>query len=330
MNNSNPFDTIQQIAGGYCLPRCLHVVADLGIADVLEDTPLTAKQLASLVNVSPDALARLLRLLSAHGVFESTDNLFSHSMASRLLRSDHPQSMRGFARMFGLSINWRSYEALLDTVKSGQPAVEKTYPGGFWNYFAEHPEDSCIFNEAMAAKAQGQLYGILAAYDFSKFSSFADIGGGRGHLLKAILDSAPAATGVLFDLPHVINEASGLASERLTLQPGDFFKDRFPACEAYLVMEVIHDWANDEAVAILKAIRKAAPSHAKLFLLETIVPDHAGPDWSKTLDIHMLTLLGGRQRTREEYEDLFQATGFSLEQEIETRAGISILEASCI
>ena len=323
----DPVSIVLQIAGGHCLPRCLHVVADLGVADALDETPRTAAQLAAAVGVQPDALGRVLRLLAAHGVFECHGDAFRHSPASRLLRSDHPQSLRALARMFGLPINWATWEALQYTLETGRPAAEKLVPGGFWAYFAEHPEDSSIFNAAMAGKAHGQVAGIVAAYDFSGFRMIGDIGGGRGHLLRAVLDSAPQASGVLFDLPNVVREASGVASERLKLQAGDFFKDPLPSCDAYLVMEVIHDWGDEEAVAILKAIRRPAPPEAKLLVIELIFPDEPGPHWTKTLDIHMLALLGGRQRTRQEYEVLCAKAGFSLERQIDTSAGISILEA---
>jgi hypothetical protein len=229
--------------------------------------------------------------------------------------------------MFGLPINWASWEALQHTLQTGQPAAAKVVPGGFWAYFADHPEDSSIFNAAMEGKAHGQVAGVVAAYDFSGFRLIGDIGGGRGHLLRAVLESAPKASGVLFDLPNVVIESSGPASERLTLQPGDFFKDPVPACDAYLVMEVIHDWPDEEATAILTAIRRAARPGAKLLLIEQIVPDQPGPHWAKTLDIHMLALLGGRQRTRVEYEALCTEAGFRLERQIDTHAGISILEA---
>lgn len=330
MSEPNPFTTLQQIAAGYCLPRCLHVVADLGVADVLDETPRTAADLATSVGAHPDALGRVLRLLSAHGVFESQGDKFQHSAASRLLRTDHPQSMRSFARMFGFGINWATFGELEHSVRTGLPAGEKVLPGGFWAYFAEHPEKNSIFNQAMAAKAHGQVAAIVAVYDFSGFNLIGDIGGGRGHLLRAVLDSAPSAQGVLFDLPHVIEEAARVTSERLTLRSGDFFSGSLPVCDAYLVMEVIHDWGDEESVAILKAIRRAAPSHAKLLLIETIVPDSPGPDWSKMLDIHMLTLLGGKQRTRQEYGALFERSGFSVEREIDTGAGISIIEAAAV
>ena len=180
----------------------------------------------------------------------------------------------------------------------------------------------------MVAKARAQIGGVLAAYDFSAFKLIGDIGGGRGHLLAGVLERVPTAQGVLFDLPHVIGDEAGAASPRLTRQPGDFFKDDLPVCDAYLVMEVIHDWSDAESVSILKAIRRAAPPHATLLVIEEMVPEDPGPAWSKMLDIHMLALIGGKQRTRLEYEALFSAAGFSFRREIETGAGISILEAN--
>ncbi len=330
MIETSPFDTLVRIAGGYCLPRSLHVVADLGVADALDETPRTTADLAASVGADPEALGRVLRLLAAHGVFEMQGDTFGHSPSSRLLRTDHPQSMRAFARMFGLPIFWATFEALGHSVRTGIPAASEVFPEGFWAYLAQRPEEGRVFNAAMGAKAHGAGDGILASYDFSGFGLIGDIGGGSGHLLRAVLDAEPSAEGVLFDLPHVIEEAAGVASERLTLRAGDFFRDALPSCDAYLLMEIIHDWGDEESVAILRAVRSAAPPHARLLVIETIVPDDPGPDWSKMLDIHMLALLGGRQRTRQEYEALFSRSGFVLQREIDTRAGISILEAEVL
>jgi hypothetical protein len=327
---ANPRATLQQIASGYCLPRCLHIVADLGVADALGSAPRSAAELAVEVGAQPDALGRALRLLAAHGVFEIHGDAFRHSPASRLLRSDHPQSMRAFVRMIGRPIMWAIFGELEHTIRTGMPATDRVLPGGFWTYYSEHPEEAAIFNAAMAGKAHGQVAGVMRAYDFSAFKRIGDIGGGRGHLLQAVLAATPAASGVLFDLPHVIAEAADVASERLALQAGDFFKDALPACDAYLLMEIIHDWGDAEAIAILTALRRAAPARAKLLLVETIVPDDPGPDWSKMLDIHMLTLLGGRQRTRQEYAALLDRAGFAFQRAIDTGADIAILEAVAI
>lgn len=324
--DSNPVASILQMAGGFCLSRCLHVVADLGVADALDGTPRSAADLAAAVGANPDALERTLRLLAAHDVFERRGDGFAHSPASRLLRSDHPQSLRAFARMFGLPIMWSTSGALDHTLRTGEPAAERGYDGGFWAYLAADPEAGAIFNAAMTGKAHGQVAGIVAAYDFSRFRRIADIGGGRGHLLAEVLRAAPGATGVLFDLPHVV--ADSRPGARLALQGGDFFRDPLPQCDAYLIMEVIHDWGDDESIAILQAIRRAAAPGATLLLIEQIVPDHPGPHWTKTLDIHMLALFGGRQRTRAEYEALLTTSGFALQRELDTHSGATILEAT--
>jgi hypothetical protein len=330
MREPDPFHRLLEIAGGYSLSRCLHVVADVGVADALDEDPRPVADLAASVGAHPEALGRVLRLLSAHGVFELLGDSCRHSPASRLLRTDHPRSMRPLVRMFGLPMNWAVYGELGHAVRTGFPAAEKVLPGGFWSRFAEHPDEAGIFNAAMAAKAHGQVAGVLAAYDFTGFGVVGDIGGGRGHLLEAVLESAPAAKGVLFDLPHVVAEAGDVVSERLSLLGGDFFKDPLPVCDAYLVMEVIHDWGDEEAGAILKAVHRAAPPHARLLLIEQIVPEDPGPHWSKSLDIHMLALLGGKQRTRREYEALLDRSGFVFEREIDTGADISILEAAAV
>lgn len=324
---TNPFDTILTIAGGACLPRSLHTVADLGVADALDDEPKTAAQLAKSVGANPDALARVLRLLSAYGVFEMEGDKVRHSPASRLLRSDHPHSMRPLARMFGLPVNWNAYSEFEHSVKTGQPATTKTLPRGFWAYFEENPEAGRIFNEAMVAKAQAQVPAVVGAYDFSRFGTIADIAGGRGHLLQAVLEANRSARGILFDLPNVIQDAAAVASDRLKLQAGDFFKDALPAADAYTIMEVIHDWADEESLDIFKAIRRAAKPGAVLLLIEQLVPDDPGPHWSKMLDIHMLTLVGGLQRTREEYDALLRSAGFELLRVHPTRSDVSILEA---
>lgn len=330
MREPNPFATLQEIAGGYGLSRCLHVVAELGVADVLGDAPQTASALAAAVKADPDALGRVLRLLSAHGVFAATRDGFAHSAASRLLQVEHPQSMRAFVRMFGLRSNWDIFGALEHGVRTGDPAASQVLPNGFWGHLAENPEASAIFGAAMSAKAQAHVPMIIAAYDWSEFERIGDIGGGRGHLLRAVLEAAPNATGVLFDLPQALAQSADVASERLAVQPGDFFKDALPACDAYLLMEVIHDWGDAESVAILSAIRKAARPRARLLLIEQIVPEGDGPHWTKLLDIHMMAYFGARQRTRQEYEALLREGGFALRREIETDGGISVLEAVAI
>ena len=325
MNEANPIQTVTQLATGYWVPRCLQVVAELGVADHLDDEPASAEALASAVGAHPQSLARVLRALAAHAVFEEVGDRFGHSPASRLLRSDHPQSQRSFVRMMGLPFHWAAYGELAHAVRTGDAAATRVVAGGTFDYFAAHPHESRLFDEAMTAKSHVQIAAVVGAQDFTGFDRIADIGGGRGHLIKQVLTAAPRAQGVLFDLPHVIEPLRSATSDRLTLQGGDFFKDPLPVCDAYLMMSVIHDWGDAEATAILKAVRRAAPPHAKLMLIELLIPETPGPHPAKFLDIEMLTMTtGGRERTRAQYERLYAAAGFRLENVVPT-AGLAMI-----
>src|SRR6266576_18521 len=188
-----------EISAGYWLPRALQVVADLAIADALDQEPRSAADLAKSVGVDADALDRVLRLLASHGVFDRRKGKYVHNALSRSLRSDHPQSMRAYVRLVGLPVFWKSWGALEQVVRSGKPAVTDIFA-----YFKGHPEETEIFDAGMKSKAQSAISPIIAAYDFSGLSTIGDIGGGLGHLLKAILKSSPKSRGILFDQPHVI------------------------------------------------------------------------------------------------------------------------------
>jgi hypothetical protein len=308
----------------------LHVIAEIGVADALGDDPRTAADLAASIGVDAGALARALRLVSAYGIFAPRNNGWSHTPASRLLRTDHPQSVRSFVRWIGDPICWKSFELLGHSIRTGEPATDQVAPGGAWAYLTQHPEKNRIFDEAMTGKAHGQIAGILSSYDFSRFQTIADIGGGRGHLLQAVLGAAPDATGVLFDLPQVVEPLKSTSSALIKLQGGDFFKDALPVCDAYMIMQVIHDWNDQESLEILTAIRRAAPAHAKLLLIEGIVPEESNPSWIKMLDLFMLAMITGKERTRREFEALLAASGFRLDKVMDIGLGTSILEASVI
>lgn len=329
---ANPFQTVMGLMTAFWASRCVHVVAQLGVADALGDEAMTTAELAAAVKVDASSLGRVLRLLAAHGIFERTPTGFRHNAASRLLRSQ-PPSLRAFAQMIGGPLGWGSFGALEHAVRTGEPGVRTLAPGGLFEYFPKHPEEAQIFNAAMTGKSLGQVSAVVSAYDFSKVGEIADIGGGAGHLLRAVLEVAPNARGILFDLPHVIKQNEGLASPRLTLQAGDFFKDALPSCEMYVIMEVIHDWADAEATQILKAVRRACRPTSKLLIVEHILPDDPGPHWAKSLDITMLTMTGGLERTRAEYEKLLTDAGFNLDRVVQTPSGnmmapLDIIEAT--
>jgi O-methyltransferase domain len=324
-----PFAILQRATAAYWTARCLHAVADLGVADALGEAPASLERLASAVGAHPQALDRVLTLVAADGIFQATrSGEWSHTLASRLLRSDHPQSVRSYVRMLGLPPLWESAGALKKALTTGQPVGNEVVTGGIWNYLANRPEANTIFNDAMSGKAQAQVASVIRQYDFSTFARVADIGGGQGHLIHAVVQANPHVHGVLFDQPHVLSQASAIASDRLTLHGGSFFSDPLPAADAYIVMEVIHDWPDEESETILKAIRRAAPAHARLLLIEALIPDDPGPNWIKTLDIIMLTVLGGRQRSYAEYEALLERCGFRLVRKIDVGMDYWILEAA--
>ncbi len=322
-----PHEIIWTLTNAVVASRCLHVVAELGVADDLDDTPLSAEELAAGRAADAGALDRALRLLAAHGVFERAGSGFRHTPASQLLRSDHPMSMRAFARMMGLPVVWTTFGHLDHSIRTGSPAVEKVEPEGFWPYLQDHPDEAQIFGQAMTAKAAADIAAILDAYDFSRFATIADIGGGRGHLLRAVLDAVPGSQGVLFDLPGVIDDLD-LEHERLRPQAGDFFADPLPAAAAYVLMEVIHDWPDADAVAILSAIRRAAAPGATVLVIENVVPDEDVDPRGQILDVIMLAVTGGRERTAPELNELFHRAGLSDGTVVETAGPLRIVEAT--
>ena len=327
----SPFDTLMQVSMGFTLPRTLHVIAELGIADALDKTPRSAEALAAATGTDAEALNRALRLLAAHGIFERQGGAYAHTPTSRLLRSDHPQSMRSFVRMQGIPALWHIWEHLDHSLRTGRSAAEKTLPnGGCWGHFADNPEHSRLFNDAMTGKTHGQAAGILAAYKFSDFNTIADLGGGNGHLLRAVLAATPNLQGVLFGLPHVIEQASAVASDRLKFQTGNFFEDTLPVCDAYLMMQILHDWSDQESDQILKAIRRSAPPPAKLLIVEWMIPEESKPNWTLFVDLIMLGELTGKERTRVEFGKLLSEAGFRLDRVVDVGFNTFILESSVV
>src|SRR5246500_2509298 len=306
--------------------RCLHVVAELGVADALGDQPQSTEALAKATDTDPQALYRVLRLLASFGIFEWKGGAWRHTEASRFLRADHPESLRDYVRMLGLPVFWSAFEDLDYSLRTGKCAFTKRHPEGVFEYLAKHPKESAIFDSAMTSKSHRDIAAILPAYDFSQFATIADIAGGRGHLLRAILKGSPKTQGILFDQPHVVAEVSPDQGEKLSVVGGNFFADPMPKADAYLLMNIIHDWADVESIKILSAIRRDMPRHACVLIIETVVPQTPGPHLSKELDIAMMALPGGKERTQEEYADLAAKCGLRLKRMVETKSPYSILE----
>ncbi len=312
MAEDDPGVTVMSLAVAYWSSRCLHIIADLGVADVLGDAPQTAEALATGLDVQPQVLHRVLRNLSSHGMFEMKGDRFVHNDASRLLRTDSPTSMRSFSRMMGMKVHWDAYRELDHSLRTGQPAIDQVAEGGLFGYLRTHSEDAQLFHEAMVGKSFAQIGGVLAAYDFTRFGRIGDIGGGLGHLLNAVLESAPGAEGVLFELPEVAARAEATPNPRVRYVGGDFFQDEIPACDAYLMMTVLHDWSDEESIRILGNLKQTAPKHAKLLLVEGVVGQGGLADFATDVDIEMLVMTTGRERTEPEWRQLLTDAGFQL------------------
>jgi hypothetical protein len=317
---------LMQFTNAFVISRCLYVAAETGVADHLHDEPQTTEALARATGTNAGALYRVLRLLASHGIFEWKGDGWNHTEVSRFLRSDDPGSMRDYIRMIGLPAFWNAWQHLDHSVRTGETGFTKMYPGGVFAYLAEHPRESSIFNAAMTSKSHRDIAAVLPAYDFSQFATIADIAGGRGHLLRAILKTSPKTQGTLFDQPHVVAEVAPEKGEKLTVVGGSFFTDGMPKADAYLLMNIIHDWADAESIKILSAIRRDMPQHARVLIIESVVPPTPEPHLSKELDIVMMVLPGGKERTKEEYAQLVSKCGLRLKEVVNTKSPYSILE----
>jgi hypothetical protein len=309
---------------GFVDSRCVHVAANLGLADVLGDDPMPIGRLAVEVGTDTGSLARLLRHLATLGVFSIHGNEVAHNDASRLLRSNHPAGMLPLTELMALPVIWDSVRHLEDAVRTGRPGTTFLDPRGFFGYLADHPDESAVYDRGMSAMTTRRIAAQVPAYDFSGFGVIADIGGGRGHLIKAILEQTPDAFGVVFDQAHVVADA--LPHDRLTVVAGSFFDDALPEADCYVLSNIVHDWADDEARAILRAVRAAAAADSTLLLMEFVVPEDGETFAATDIDIDMLILVGGRERTEREYDELLASTGWRLTRTIPTERQ-TILEA---
>jgi hypothetical protein len=324
MDHPDPAELVGTLMAGFVDSRCVHVAANLGLADVIGDEPVPIDRLAAEVGVDAGSLTRLLRHLATLGLFSVHDDAVSHNDASRLLRSDDPAGMLPLAQLMALPVIWDSVRHLDDAVRTGRPGTTFLDPRGFFAYLADHPDESAAYDRGMTAMTTRRIAAHVPAYDFSGFGVIADIGGGRGHLIRAILDQTPDARGIVFDQAHVVRDA--LPHDRLTVVAGSFFDDALPTADCYVLSNIVHDWADDEARAILKAVREAAGADSTLLLMEFVVPEDGDSFVATDIDIDMLVLVGGRERTEREYDALLASAGWRLARTIPTERQ-TILEA---
>ncbi|WP_197373580.1 methyltransferase [Mycolicibacterium baixiangningiae] len=311
----------------------LYSAARLGIADELASGPARAAEVAARVGADPDGVYRLMRALASRGVFaQRTDGSFALTRIGAALRSDTEGSLRDAVLFIGHPIRWADWGHLEHSVRTGQTAFADLHGSSFFDYLAHDPEFAEVFNRAMTANSSLADEVALAQYDFTGFRLIADVGGGHGSVLATILRSAPSARGVLFDLPAVVANAAptftaaGVA-DRVTIRGGSFMESVPEGADAYVVKNIIHDWQDEDAVRILRNIRTAVADGGKLVLLEMVLPERADSFLGLMVDLEMLVAVGGRERTRAEYANLLQRSGFRLTRVLDTVTPLSIIEA---
>jgi SAM-dependent methyltransferase len=324
-----------RLVTGYYVSRAIHVVAKLGIADLLSQGPLACDALAAATGTHAPSLRRVMRLLVSVGVFcEDEKEKLGLTPLGECLRSAGPSSMHATALLFG-GMAQEAWYHLLHSVRTGEPAFEQAFGMDTFAYMAEHPEEAANFDKAMA-NFTAQIAGeVAAAYPFSQLHTVVDVGGGNGVLLSGILRVHPHLRGILFEQPKVAERAKtdiarfGLGN-RCDVIGGDFFREVPTGADAYILKHVIHDWSDERAIAILKNCHRAMDPEGRLLVLEGIYPPRIDTSdksvSAASNDVNMLVCTGGRQRSELEFRSLYDAASFKLTRIIPTPARISLIE----
>ena len=330
-DSSNLNVALLQMMTGYWVSKAVYVAAKLGIADLVSGGPVHCDELARLTGTHAPSLNLTMRALASVGIFSEGNGQFAQTPMSGLLQTTVPNSMRALAIMYGEE-QYRAWSNLLHSVRTGEPAFEHEFGVSVFEYFGQHPEASAVFNDAMTNWTTQVAVAVAGAYDFSRFGTVVDVGGNQGTLLAAILRGYPNAHGILFDLPHVVAsardhlEAAGIQS-RCRIIGGDFFKEVPPEGDAYLLAQILHDWDDERCIAILVQCRRVMSDEGRLLVVELVLPEGNDPFFGKWLDMHMLVMASGRERTLDQYRKLLQMGGFEVTRVVPTPAGSSVVEA---
>jgi hypothetical protein len=320
-----------EIATGFMKAQTIYVAAKLGIADLLKDGPKKVDELANIAGVHRNSLYRLLRALASIGIFaEKGDGNFELTPMASALQSDTPMSLRPYVLLLGDKSWWDPWSNLLHSVKTGEAAFDHIFGMSYSEYLETHPDIAKIFHECMTSVSQAHNPAIVGSYDFSSFQKIVDVGGGHGSLLTAILKANPALTGILFDLPHVVNSIETLdvkISGRCEIIGGDFFEEVPSGGDVYILKQIIHDWSDELSIKILQNCHKAMTKKGRVLVIEAVIEPGNAQSISKFFDLHMLvTAPGAKERTESEFRSLFNAAGFELSKITPTPSSFCIIE----
>jgi len=330
---SSAESNLQRLLTGTWISQMLYAAAKLGLADHLAGEPMSAEDLAPAVGVQAEPLYRLMRALAGEGVFaEDEHRRFSLTPMAELLRSDAAGSKQAMAIMLGEE-HHAAWGQIIYSLQTGKPAFDHVYGQPIFDYLASHPEAARVFDAAMTAVHGSETAQMLSAYDFSGCKTLADIGGGNGSLITMVLQKHPQLKGILYDIDHVVArakprlEAAGVA-DRCQIVAGNFFDSVPSGADTYLMRHIIHDWDEARCIKILKNVRAVLPAGGKLLLIEAVVPTGNEPSFGKLMDINMMVLPGGKERTADEYRALYVAAGFKLSRIVPTAGVMSLIEGA--
>jgi hypothetical protein len=329
-----PATKLRDLIAGFVLSRAVYAAANFEIADLLAKGPSDAPTLARACGAEANALYRVLRALAGVGVFtEDESGKFSNTPMSELLRSDVAGSLRALSLMYGDDDVWAAWGLILHSVRTGDAGLNEIVGMHAFDYYARHPEKAKVFDQAMVSSSSLVNRALTEAYDFSQFARIVDVAGGYGSTLCAVLKATPGLRGVLYDMPHVIENAAARIAEqgladRCELAAGNMFESVPAGADAYFMKHILHDWDDAACGKILAAIRSAIPPHGRVLVSEKLIQPGPAGYYGKITDLVMLVHnQGGRERTEAEYRDLLARAGFKLIRIVPTAAEHSLLEA---
>jgi hypothetical protein len=328
-----PLAVLEMVGTYTIITNAIMVAARLGIADLLKDGPKSSEELAQAIEAHPQSLYRMLRALANVGVFaQDKEGRFTLTPISKCLQTDTPGSMRSLLVMCSEEWHYDSWAHFLTSVKTGKTPFEVQHGMSLFQYFEQNPEAGEIFNSAMAGGSARSTAAVAASYDFSRFTTLVDIGGGVGTLVATLLKQYPQMRGVLFERPHVIAgarrflETAGVA-QRCELVGGSFFEGVPSGGDAYIMQNVLHAWDDERAIAVLKSCRSAMAANGTLLVSEMVIPPDNTPYFGTVFDLEMQVVTGtGRERTASEFRALFEAAGFKLTRIIPTPSNSYVIE----
>jgi O-methyltransferase domain/Dimerisation domain len=329
-----PAAQLLRLLNGYQLSQALHVAATLGIADCLQKGPRSAGDLAQEIGAHPRSLYRLLRALAAADVLrEEHGECFALTPLGEPLRSDHPTSLAAWAVLIGRPYQWQSWGHLLQGVRTAETPFKTLFGTDVWEWRAQHLDESAIFDRAMTANSRSSNAAILAAFDFSRFARIADIGGGHGAFLTAILQANPTARGVLFDQPHVVSGAGpvlrqGGVDDRCEVVGGNVFESIPAGADAYTLRGMLCDYDDVVAADVLRTCRRAMSPTSRLLVVDRLLDGPNEGVAAKLFDLTMLVITAGTVRTPEEFATLFEGAGFELVDVTRSASPLCVIEAA--